>query len=114
VGSVQVSVTTEFGASAVTSAAVYKFAPVVTAVSPNAGPIAGGTSVTVTGAGFAPGTTGSKFSFGTTKATAVTCASSTECTMLAPAHAAGTVEVTAIVNKISSAKQPPGDNFTYS
>jgi hypothetical protein len=34
--------------------------------------------------------------------------------MLAPAHAAGTVEITATVNKVLSLKQPPGDNFTYS
>ena len=70
--------------------------------------------MTVTGAGFAPGTTATKFNFGSTKATSVSCASSTECTMLAPAHAAGTVEVTAIVAKVTSLKQPPGDNFTYS
>ncbi|HEV7586436.1 MAG TPA: IPT/TIG domain-containing protein [Solirubrobacteraceae bacterium] len=112
--SVQVSVTTEFGASAATSADIYKFTPTVVGVTPNAGPVAGGTSVTVTGAGFAPGTTATKFNFGTTKATSVSCPTSSECTMLAPAHAAGTIEVTAIVNKVSSLKQPPADNFTYS
>jgi hypothetical protein len=112
--SVQVSVTTEFGTSAATSADLYKFAPAVSGAAPNGGPVAGGTSVTVTGAGFAPGTTGTKFTFGTTKATSVNCSSSTECTMLAPAHAAGTVEITATVNKVLSLKQPPGDNFTYS
>ncbi|HEX4186627.1 MAG TPA: IPT/TIG domain-containing protein [Solirubrobacteraceae bacterium] len=113
-GSVQVSVTTEFGTTPVSSAAVYKFAPAVTAVSPNSGPVVGGTSVTVTGVGFAPGTTATKFKFGTTRVTGVSCASSTECTMTAPAHVAGTVDVTATVNKVSSAKQPPGDSFTYS
>jgi hypothetical protein len=114
VGAVHVIVTTEFGTSAATSANVFKFAPSVTAVAPNAGPVAGGTSVTVTGSGFAPGTTGTKFNFGTTKATSVSCSSSTECSMLAPAHAAGTVEVIANVNKVPSPKQPPGDSFTYS
>jgi alpha-tubulin suppressor-like RCC1 family protein len=113
-GAVQVSVTTEYGATAAVSADVYKFAPTVTAVSPNGGPVAGGLSVTVTGTGFAPGTTGTKFTFGSTKATSVSCASSTECTLLSPAHAAGTVEVSAIVNKVSSLKEPPGDDFTYS
>jgi hypothetical protein len=34
--------------------------------------------------------------------------------VLSPANAAGTVEVVAIVNKVPSLKQPPGDNFTYS
>jgi hypothetical protein len=70
--------------------------------------------VTVTGAGFAPGTSATKFNFGTTKATSVSCASSTACTMVAPAHEAGTIDVTAIVNKVSSLKEPPGDSFTYS
>jgi hypothetical protein len=32
----------------------------------------------------------------------------------APAHEAGTVEVRATVNKLSSGKEPPGDQFTYS
>jgi hypothetical protein len=33
--------------------------------------------------------------------------------VLAPAHAAGTVEVTATVSKLKSPGNPPGDQFTY-
>ena len=99
---------------ALTTADLFKFAPTVTALSPNAGGVTGGTSVIVTGTGFATGTTGTKFLFGTTRTTSVNCASSTECTVLSPAHAAGTVDVVAIVNKVSSLKQPPADSFTYS
>jgi alpha-tubulin suppressor-like RCC1 family protein/formiminotetrahydrofolate cyclodeaminase len=113
-GLVHVSVTTEYGTSAETPADEYKFAPTVTSVSPNAGPVAGGTTVVVIGTGFIPGTTGTKFLFGSARSKSVSCASSTECTVLSPANAAGTVEVVAIVNKVPSLKQPPGDNFTYS
>jgi alpha-tubulin suppressor-like RCC1 family protein len=113
-GAVQVSVSSEYGTSAAVGADVYKFLPTVTGVSPNAGPVAGGTSVTVTGSGFAPGSTGTKFTFGSTRSTSVSCASSTECTVLAPAHEAGTVDVVASVNKVSSLKAPPGDAFSYS
>jgi hypothetical protein len=69
--------------------------------------------VTVTGAGFLPGKTATTFKFGTAKATSVNCASTTECTMLAPAHVAGVVDVVATANKVPSAKTPPTDGFTY-
>jgi alpha-tubulin suppressor-like RCC1 family protein len=111
---VQVSVTTESGTTPATTADVYKFAPLITSLSPNVGSTAGGYSVTVTGVGFAPGTTGTKFKFGTTTAKSVTCASSTECTVIAPAHEAATVEVKALVNKVTSLKNPTGDDFSYS
>jgi alpha-tubulin suppressor-like RCC1 family protein len=111
---VHVAVTTEFGTTPVTAADVYKFASVITSLAPNAGPAAGGSSVTVTGVGFAPGTTATKFKFGTTAAKSASCASSTECTVLAPAHVAGTVEVKALVNKVASLKNTEGAAYTYS
>jgi alpha-tubulin suppressor-like RCC1 family protein len=113
-GVVQVSVSTEFGTTASTANDLYKFAPVISSLTPNGGPTAGGTSVTVMGAGFAPGTTGTKFKFGSVPAASVNCASSTECTVLAPAHEAGTVEVSAIINKQTTIKNPAADDFTYS
>jgi IPT/TIG domain/Regulator of chromosome condensation (RCC1) repeat len=106
VGVVEISVSTEFGTSAATTSDRYKFAPTITGVSPSGGPVTGGTSVTVTGAGFVAGTTGTKFSFGTTHSASVNCASSTECTVVAPPHEAGTVEITAMVNKVGSLKSP--------
>jgi alpha-tubulin suppressor-like RCC1 family protein len=111
-GGVDVTVINTWGTSAISKVDRFKFLPTVTGLSPNTGSTAGGTSVTVTGAGFALGTTATKFKFGKTKATSVNCTSSTECSVVAPAHAAGTVDVRATVNKVTSAKTP-ADQFTY-
>jgi hypothetical protein len=88
-------------------------------VSPGSGSTAGGQSVTVTGTGLLSGATVIKF--GTAKATVVSCSSwdptkpalETTCTVQTPPHAAGTVNVKAIVNKASSPTSA-GDRFTYS
>jgi alpha-tubulin suppressor-like RCC1 family protein len=103
VGTVDVVVANSAGTSAITTKDRYKYVPVIESVAPNAGPVAGGTSVTVTGTGFALGAA-TIFKFGTAKATAVNCTSATSCTMLSPAHAAGTVNVTATANKVLSVK----------
>ncbi len=81
----------------------------VTAITPTAGPLAGGTVVTITGGGFS--TTGTTVQFGNFAATAVTCASATTCTATSPAGVAGTVDVT-VTNGGTS---PPisVDQFTY-
>ena len=65
-------------------------APTVTAVSPNTGSTAGGTSVTITGSGFAATPT---VSFGGTAATGVAVVSATTLTATVPARAAGVVNV---------------------
>jgi hypothetical protein len=111
-GTVDITVTTAGGTSGLSAADHYKVAPVITHLSPNEGPSAGGTSVTVTGAGFLSGKTGDSFKFGTTKATSVNCTSSTECLVVAPAHAAGTIEVKATISKLSSAKTSAA-NYKY-
>ena len=115
-GPVDVAVTTPGGTSPVTPAAQFTYVPppTVTSVSPNAGPKAGGTPVTITGTEFALGTTGTIFVFGTAKATLVNCISTTECTVVAPAHAVGKVDVKATVNKITSLANKPADQYTYS
>ncbi|HEY4452088.1 MAG TPA: IPT/TIG domain-containing protein [Solirubrobacteraceae bacterium] len=110
---VQVSVTSESGTTPAASSDIYKFAPVISSLSPNSSSTAGGVDVTVTGAGFAPGTAGTKFKFGSTAVKSVSCASSTQCTMIAPAHEAATVEVKATVNKVSSLANPAGADFSY-
>jgi hypothetical protein len=112
-GKVDVTVTTPDGTTAITKADKFAFAPTITGVSPNAGPAAGGSTVTVTGTGFLPGTSATIFRFGTTKGTGVSCASTTECNVVAPAHGAGTVVVTATVNKVASPRNRPGDQYTY-
>jgi alpha-tubulin suppressor-like RCC1 family protein len=111
-GTIDVRVTNSAGASAVTSKDHFKYTPTVTGLSPSSGSTAGGTSVTVTGTGFALGTTATSFKFATRKATAVNCVSSTSCTLRTPAGTAGTVNVTAVVNKATSPLSA-GDQFTY-
>jgi alpha-tubulin suppressor-like RCC1 family protein len=112
-GTVDVTVTTPGGTTPIVMKDRFKFVPVITSVAPSSGPKAGGTSVTVNGSGFAVGKTATTFKFGTAKATSVNCASTTECTMLSPAHAAGAVDIVATANKAVGAKTPPGDRFTY-
>ncbi|HEY4451466.1 MAG TPA: IPT/TIG domain-containing protein [Solirubrobacteraceae bacterium] len=112
VGTVDVTVTNAVGTSAITTADRYKYTPSVTALSPKSGSTAGGTSVSVTGTGFALGS-GTVFKFGATKSGTVNCTSTTQCTVRAPAHAAATVDVKATVNAISSSKSA-GDQYTYS
>jgi hypothetical protein len=112
VGTVDVTVTTPGGTSEIVSADKYKATPTIASISPTSGPAAGGTSVTVSGTGFATGSSATSFKFGTTKAKSVECSSSTSCTVVAPAHAAGTVDVVATVEKVES-PLTEGDRFTY-
>ncbi len=65
--------------------------PAVTTLSPTTGPVAGGTSVTITGTAFT-GATAVKF--GSTAATSFTVNSATAITAKAPAGSSGMVEVT--------------------
>lgn len=113
-GIVDVTVTTPGGTSTVVTADHYKYGPpTVTAVSPKEGPIAGGTSVSISGSGFAVGTT-TTFAFGTRLATSVKCSSTTACTAVSPAASkAGAVDVVAHVGGAKSPKSPPADRFTY-
>ncbi len=64
-------------------------------VSPNSGPTAGGTAVTITGTNFAAGAT---VTFGGTAATNVVMVSGTQITATTPAGNAGAVTVTVTVN----------------
>jgi phosphatidylinositol-3-phosphatase len=65
-------------------------APLITSISPTSGPAAGGTTVTISGTGFAVGAT---VSFGGTAATNVNVVGSTTITAVTPAHASGPVNV---------------------
>jgi hypothetical protein len=97
VGTVDVTVTSPGGgATSTTSSAdeyTYDPAPTVTAVSPDSGPAAGGTSVTIAGTGFV---SGARVNFGAVAASSVTFVSSTELTAVAPAEAAGLVGIRVI------------------
>ncbi len=114
-GGADVTVTGPAGTSATSGADVFKYKPpTVTSVSPNAGSVAGGTKVTITGSGFAPGA-GTEIKFGKVPATGVSCASTTSCTATSPPSAkAVAVDVIAVVGKAKSKKTRPGDRFTYS
>ena len=113
-GTVDVIVTNPGGTSAISTKDHFTFeAPTVTGLSPSTGSTAGGTEVTVTGSGFGLGTTATALKFGKTPGTSVNCASSTTCTVLAPAAVkAGTVDVRATVSGKTS-KKAPADHFTY-
>ncbi|TFW63165.1 phospholipase [Bradyrhizobium sp. MOS001] len=85
--------------------------PTVTSVSPTTGPLAGGTSVVITGTNFT-GTTGAAgVKFGATNATGYTVNSNTQITATAPAGSAGTVDVT--VTNGSTSPTSAADQFTY-
>jgi YVTN family beta-propeller protein len=83
--------------------------PVVTAVSPSSGPQAGGNVVTVTGSGF---TLASQVLFGGVPATSFTISGDTVITAVAPAHVAGTVDVTVSAPAGTSATGP-ADQYSY-
>ncbi|MHB1468830.1 MAG: IPT/TIG domain-containing protein [Solirubrobacteraceae bacterium] len=82
--------------------------PTVTAIAPNNGPVAGGTKVTITGAGF---TAGSTVRFGARPASAVDFRASTSITVKSPAGS-GTVDVV-LRNANGSAPTTPRDQFAY-
>ena len=90
-GTVDVVASTEGDSQTLVNAFTYVVAPTLSVVGPDAGPVAGGTSVTLTGTGFRAGM---QVSFGGTAATGVTVSSATQATVTAPAHAAGAVNVT--------------------
>ncbi|MFG6489634.1 putative Ig domain-containing protein [Roseateles sp. BYS78W] len=83
--------------------------PTVTAVSPTSGSTAGGTSVTLTGTNFSGSPT---VSFGGTSGTGVTVNSSTSISVTAPAHAAGTIDIT-VTTTGGTSSTSAADRFTY-
>jgi uncharacterized protein (TIGR03382 family) len=93
-GAVDVMVNSENGSQATLAGAFTytRAAPQLTAISPSSGLVSGGAQVVVTGAGFAPGTT---LTIGGLAATQVSVISSTQLRAIAPAHAAGAVDVVA-------------------
>jgi hypothetical protein len=108
-----VRVTTPGGTSAISLADHFKFGPpMVTALSPSSGSTAGGTSVTVTGTGFALGATATVFKFATSVARSVNCSSFTSCTIVTPPHKAGFLDLHATVAKVTSPKVA-GDIFSF-
>ena len=113
-GTVDVRVTTPGGTSSTTAADsfTYDTAPTVGALAPAAGPLGGGTVVTVTGTGFVSGTVATTVAFGGSAATGVSCATSTTCTATGPSGAAGPADVTVTTAGGTSATGS-ADLFSY-
>ena len=108
-GSVSVVVTNPDGQSATQgNAYTYVSSPTLSSVSPTSGPIAGGTSLTLTGTQFVSGAT---VTVGGVSATSVNVASSTSITATAPAHTAGSVSV--VVTNPDGGSVTLNNAFTY-
>jgi hypothetical protein len=109
-GTVHVTVTTPKGTSVTSIADQFTYLPVptVTSIAPTSGPVAGGTTVTITGSGF---TGVSKVLFGST-VSIFTVNSSTQITVISPASPAGMVHVTVITPGGTSVTST-ADQFTY-
>ena len=110
-GTVDVTVTTPDGTSPITSSDQFTFdpAPTVTAASPDVGPVAGGTTVTITGTGFTGAT---RVLFGQTAATSFTVDSDTQITATAPAEPAGGASIV-VVTPIGSSENSIGVTYVY-
>lgn len=107
-GAVTVAITTPGGTATLAGGFTYLApGPTLSAVSPVAGPTAGGSSVTLTGTNLVGATA---VTFGGVAATSFVVNSATSITAITPAHAAGAVEV-AVVTPAGSAILPGG--YTY-
>jgi hypothetical protein len=109
-GTVDVTVITNGGTSTTSAADQFAYvpAPAVTGVSPATGPVAGGTLVTITGTDLTGAT---EVGFGGVAA-AFAVNDDGSITAVAPAGAAGTVDVTVTTDGGTSAAGP-ADEFTY-
>ncbi len=107
-GLVDVVVTTAVGTSATTAGDQFTYAPTVDTVTPNGGPEAGGTLVTITGTGL---TNATSVMFGTTAATGLVVDSDQQITATSPAGT-GVVDVT-VVTPAGTSPLNNGDVFTY-
>jgi len=88
---------------------VYAGAPVVTGVSPNSGPLAGGTNVTISGSGFTGATA---VVFGANPAASFTFVSASQITAVSPSGVAGAINVRVTTPEGTSAIAA-GNQFTY-
>jgi len=107
-GAVTVTVTNPGALTgSLTNGFTYVVIPTVSGVSPNTGPVGGGTAVTITGTNFASGAT---VMFGTQAAAGVTVTNSTTITATTPAGSVGAVTVTVTVAGQSGSL---ASGFTY-
>ncbi len=110
-GDVDVTATVNGLQSSPSTEGAYDYAGLsITEISPAVGPIAGGTTLAITGTGFATTPGGTQISFGGASVSEVSCPSTTTCTLTTPPGATGTVGVTADVN--GETAEAPTD-FSY-
>ena len=83
-------------------------APTITTVSPSSGPVDGGTSITISGSGFASGAT---LTLGGASASSVSVINDTTIIALTSASTAGTVDV--VVTNTDATTATKTDGFTY-
>ncbi|MGA8182228.1 MAG: IPT/TIG domain-containing protein [Terriglobia bacterium] len=108
-GSVSITVTNPDTQSAsLASGFTYSSAPAVSSISPNSGPVTGGTTVKIFGSGFQ---SGASVAFGGIDATSVTLVSSTEIQAVSPVSPAGTVSIA--VTNTDSQSGTLASPFTY-
>ena len=112
-GTVNITVTTPQGTSAINSSDQYTYEPppTVSSVTPNTGSITGGTSVTVAGSGFVSG--GTTVTFGGVAATGVNVTSTTSLTATSPAGSANGTVAVVVTTSFGSSAINNGDRFTY-
>ena len=112
-----ITVTTPDGTSLGTlySQFTYIAPPVITGVSPAAGPTAGGNTVTITGTGFrfSRGLVVAGLAFGSTPVTNYTVNSDTQITATVPPGAAGTVDIGVTAQGNVTSPTSPADQYTY-
>jgi len=84
--------------------------PIVVGLSPSTGPSAGGTRVTISGAGFA---IGAQVFFGSVACTQLRVTSSRSIEVIVPSGTPGTVDVT-VATPAGTSTRSPSDRFTYS
>ena len=111
-GTVEVIVTTPAGSNTTTGTAndfTYTTGPTVTSISPNTGPAAGATVVTITGTNFTA--SGLVVKFGTVTATA-NFINATTIVAVAPSQSAGVVDVT-VQTPGGTSPNTAADDFTY-
>ncbi len=108
---VDVTVTTPAGTSATSAEDEYTYGgPAVSGISPDAGPVTGGTSVSISGSGFTPDST---VDFGSSAASGVDVVSPTEITASAPAGTAGlSIDVT-VTTPAGTSATSSSDQYAY-
>jgi hypothetical protein len=111
-GTVDVRVTTNTGISAIVPRDKFSYVstPVVQSVRPQVGSTAGGNQVTISGADF---TNTTAVDFGTTPAADFLVDSPNAITAVAPAHAAGTVDVTVTILGGATSPIDKADQYTF-